>query len=154
MTALSDLVKSLQPENGLRCRTGLALVSLDVLDDLANTGARHGIDALDYAAIILKELPDQTQFVALSPDSEEERLLRIANAESGSPVLLITQFDVALARLGAQERGRLWQTIFQYLTQTRHGLIFALPASASRLLPDETTVEQLRVKGRIALIED
>lgn len=153
-TPLHDLIHSLQPETGWRCRTGIVLASPSALVDLPNIAARHGIDALDYAELILKELPPQTQFVALTADSEEARLRRIASADAGTSVVLLTQFDVALARLGTQERERLWQTILQYLTQTRRGLLIALPVAATRLLPDDTVLERLRTHGRLVLIED
>jgi hypothetical protein len=154
MKTLNELVEYLEPSGGLRCRTGILLVAPEEVEDLPNTAARHGIDSVDYARLILKDLPPETQFVGLSAESEEERLRRIADNESGSPVLLITEFDVALAKLGAQARGRLWQTISQYLTQTRHGLILAIPITATRLLPEETVLDQLRNQGRIAQIDE
>lgn len=154
MTVLSDLITSLKPEGGLRCRTGIMLAPIHVLENLPNFGARHGLDTIDYADMILRELPAQTQFVSLSADSETERLLRIANTDSGSVVLLVAQFDLALARLGALERARLWRTVSQYLSQTQHGVLVAMPTTAYRLLPEESVMEQLQAQGRVALIDD
>ena len=152
--AARDLIARLGPDGGLRCRTGIVLVPPADLPSIADFGARHGMDTIAYAEAILREMSSESQFASLSVDAESERLRRIADNPSGSPVLLIAQFDVALARLRTMDRDRLWQTVLTYLTQTRHGLLLAMPSTAHRLLPGEKVREELLTSGRITPSHD
>lgn len=151
---LRELIVRLRPDGGLRCRTGLLLVPPDELDELPQWGARFGLDTIAYGERLLEELPAESRFVHITAESESERLRRIADAVNGTPVLLIAQLDLAIARLGTEERRTLWQNLLARLTQTRHGLLLAMPQNAHRLLPEETVLENLRETGRIAELEE
>jgi hypothetical protein len=65
-------------------------------------------------------------------------------------VLLVDQFDLALSGLGTMDRQSLWKQIAQRLTQTRHGLIFAIPAEAERLLPSGPLWDEMLASRRVA----
>ena len=143
------VIQRLRPNGILRCHTGLLLISLAALNDVENWATRHGLDTIDYTIRALTEIPADSRFVPMTPDSEAARLRRIADADAGSPVLLITQFDLAVARLSAEERPSIWRAVFTELTQTRHGLLIAMPKTARRLLPEEMLLASLRSAGRM-----
>lgn len=144
-----QIITRLKPSSSLRCRTGLLIVPPLELTSVAEWGASFGLDTIYYAQQLLEDLPGQTRFVSLSMDTEAERLHRIANHINGTPVLLISQFDLAVARLGTSERVVLWQHVLTRMTQTAHGLLLVMPPTP-RLLPETRLLEELRNVGRIA----
>ena len=150
LTLPRDLIERLRPDSSLRCHTGLILVPVRDLDDLPQWAAQGGLDTVAYGEFLLGDLPENTRFVNLTAESETRRFRAIADAMAGTPVLLVSQMDIAVSRLGTEERNVLWMNLLTRLTQTRHGLLFAMPEGAHRLLPSESFLEELRHSGRIA----
>ena len=150
LTLPRDLIENLRPDSSLRCHTGLLLVPTRDLDELPQWGAHFGLDTIAYGEFLLGDLPEQTRFVNLTAESEARRLRAIADALPGSPVLLVSQLDIAVSRLRTEERSALWLNLLTRLTQTRHGLLLAMPEGAHRLLPGQAVLEELRHAGRVA----
>ena len=153
LTPPRELIENLRPDSSLRCHTGLLLVPAHNLEELPQWGALLGLDIVPYGEFLLGDLPKETRFVNLTAESETRRLRTIADAAPGSPVLLVSQLDIAVSRLRTDERGVFWLNVMTRLTQTRHGLLLAMPEGAHRLLPAETVVEELRRMGRVATVK-
>jgi hypothetical protein len=134
----------------LRSRTGLLLVPPNQLGDVLEIAARLGVDLVDYAQVILASLPPEAKWAGITLDAEQARLDEIANAPSGNDVVLVAQFDLALARLPIADRGPLWRVLREGFAHRRRALILVMPEGATRLLPEGSEWDAWQDGKRIA----
>ncbi len=119
----------------LRSRTGILLLQSSHLGKEELLSVQLGVEALDYAVHLLYSLPDKTAYVNITSTTEEERLYEIAQTRTGMEAVLIYNFDLVLSKLTLEERTRLWNNLRDRFARSAKALLFAVPETATHLLP-------------------
>jgi hypothetical protein len=145
-----DLIDLLRSKR-LRSRTGILLLPPQRLGAEPDLAARLLVEPLDYAVRLDAELPAGTQFVNIDADTERARLDRIAENSGEYDCVLVCNVDLALARLPADERARLWDGLLRRSAYRRRALLLALPACADLLLPVADALSIWEKEGRLAV---
>jgi hypothetical protein len=96
----------------------------------------HSLSQCDYIALLLAETNLASRFMNLDADTERDRLSRLAEVPDVYTCVLVTEFDIALARLTFDERARLWNNLLHHFPYRQTALLLAVPSSATHLLPD------------------
>jgi len=135
----------------LRCRTGILLLPPSQLPEALNIAARLGLDAVDYAQRVIRSVPPGAKFVPLTAESEEARMDAVAEDPLGTDVVLVYNFDLAVAKLDTRQRALLWNTLRERLPHCRRALVLAMPLGAHRLLPPEVDLAAWQ-GGRLAIL--
>lgn len=138
----------------MRCKTGVLLVDADFLGRESDLAARIGADALDYGDLILRQLPPGARFAGLGSDREEGRLDDVAMRDAGADCVLVSSFDLALAHLSSDARGRLWANLFGHFSHRRRALVLGMPVGATALLPCCAQREPWIAEGRLVGTQD
>jgi hypothetical protein len=134
----------------LRVRTGLWLIPRYLLGQEREEAARLNIDAIDVRQQLLSELPEGTRFSGLNASRLIELLDELCSSDRGTSCLLIYNFDLLLARLTHEERGEVWDDLYQYFSHRSRGLLIVLPEGAAALLPGRDRLKAWRQDGRLA----
>ena len=114
----------------------------------------HSLGLCDYVARLLAECNPASRFLNLDADSERDRLNRLAETPDAHTCVLVTDFDVALARLSLGERARLWNNLLHHFPYRQTALLLAVPAAASQLLPDSDAFTLWQDAGKAILLTD
>lgn len=119
----------------LRTRIGILLLDAIHFGKEPDLAVKLDVEPLDYARRLRDELPEGATHVAIDAATEEHRLDAIAVAATGLDCVLIYNFDLALARLDANERARLWTNLRAHFSKKPRALLLAVPRNAHHLLP-------------------
>ncbi len=138
----------------LRVRTGLWLISPNLLGDEHNEAVRLGIAAVDMRELLLGELPADTAFVMLNADRVIQLLNQVADQAHFGNCALVYNLDLLLARLTALQRVDAWDVILDGIPYRQSGLILAMPGTAKSLLPSDNRLGDLAATGRLIPAED
>jgi hypothetical protein len=149
----SELVALLRRQT-LRVRTGLWLISPNLLGDEHNEAVRLGIAAVDMRELLLGELPADTAFVMLNADRVIQLLNQVADQAHFGNCALVYNLDLLLARLTVLQRVDAWDVVFEGLSYRRSGLVLTMPAKAKSLLPSHDRLGDLAAAGRLIPAED
>ena len=106
----SELVALLRRQI-LRVRTGLWLISPNLLGDEHNEAVRLGVAGVDMRELLLGELPVDTAFVMLNADRVIQLLGQVAGQSHFGNCALVYNLDLLLARLTVLQRVDAWNSI-------------------------------------------
>ncbi len=126
MVSPEKLVESLRG-HGLRCRVGVLGVPVPLLGTESQIAAALGVELLDYRERLLASVPKNSQFVNVTVVSVFDDLERIANTATGESCVLISNFDLALGRLGTDERTTLWRTLMTAFPNRTRAVVLCVP---------------------------
>ena len=129
MVDARELVKSLKRQ-GFRCRTGVLSLPTATLGEEREIAAALGVECLDYQQRLVSLVSPNSKFLNLSLPRLVEDLDDIANAHTGEICVLVSNFDIALARLRTEECRALWQTLLSDFPNKTRALLFCVPAHA------------------------
>ena len=126
----------------LDCRTGVLLLPKAYLGREASLAATLNTDAADFAALKAKTFRPGARFVGLSRDAlirDLDNLCdgRLSVGEVYSDCFFVYNFDLPLAGLGRLERRAVWNFLRDTFRKRAKALVFALPETASALLPSD-----------------
>lgn len=119
---------------GLLSRTGIALARDDRYRGAAEDAARSGMDSVDYVSWKLDSLDPRQRFITVTTTSLLDDLDRLCSNTWFSSCLVVTNIDVALARLSASDLASFWQFLFESFKRRPVGLIIAISQSAAGML--------------------
>ena len=114
----------------------------------------HSIGLRDYVRLLLEELNPATRYVNLDADTERDRLIRLSEIPDPLRCVLVTEFDIALARMKFEERTRLWNNLLHHFPHRQTTLLLAIPANASYLLPDADALTLWTEAGKTISLND
>lgn len=120
------LVESLRG-HVLRCRVGVLGVPVRALGAERQLAAALGVELLDYRLRLLATVPEASQFVNLTLAALVEDLDCIANTATGEICVMVSNFDLALARLRTEERTILWRTLLMDFPHKTRALVLCVP---------------------------
>ncbi len=126
----------------LDCRTGILLLPKAYLGREALLAATLNTEAADFAALKAKTFRPGARFIGLSPDALIRDLDdlcegRLSVGEVPSNCFFVYNFDLPLAGLGRLERRAVWNFLRDTFRKRAKALVFALPETASALLPSD-----------------
>jgi len=151
MRSLADLAKELRTTTKL-VRTGVVLVPPTALRQVKDAAYRAGLDVVDYVTWKLKRLAPGQRSVPLDVDSFLRDLDEIANGNSVSGCILISNADVPLARLHVHERTLVWDLLLNSFKRRRQAIVLAIPRGAHHLFPLRHQERWAQV-GRVATMD-
>jgi len=151
MRSLADLAKELRTTTKL-VRTGVVLVPPTALLQVKDAAYRAGLDVVDYVTWKLERLAPGQRSVPLDVDSFLRDLDEIANGNSVSGCILISNADVPLARLHVHERTLVWDLLLNSFKRRRQAIVLAIPRGADHLFPQKHEEQWARV-GRAATMD-
>lgn len=151
MRSLADLAKELRTTTKL-VRTGVVLVPPTALRQVKDAAYRAGLDVVDYVTWKLERLAPGQRSVPLDVDSFLRDLDEIANGNSVSGCILISNADVPLARLHVHERTLVWDLLLNSFKRRRQAIVLAIPRGADHLFPQKHEEQWARV-GRVATMD-
>lgn len=149
----SELVALLRRQI-LRVRTGLWLISPNLLGDEHNEAVRLGVAGVDMRELLLGELPVDTAFVMLNADRVLQLLGQVAGQSHFGNCALVYNLDLLLARLTVLQRVDAWNSILDGIPHRQSGLILAMPGTAKSLLPSDNRLGDLAAARRLISAED
>jgi hypothetical protein len=123
-------------QHGHRSAVAILLYEPNAEIDWNAVALVHSLGQCDYIARLLAEANLDSRFLNLDADTERDRLSRLAETSNAYTCILVTEFDIALARLNFDERGRLWNNLLHHFPYRHTALLLAVPSGASHLLPD------------------
>jgi len=125
-------------QNGHRSAVAILLYEPGIAIDWHEVALVNSLGLCDYVVHILTEVNADSRFLNLDADTERARLSRLAETPDAHSCVLVTEFDIALARLDDNERARLWYNLLHHFPHRRTALLLAVPSGASHLLPDSS----------------
>ena len=131
-----------------RCRTAILMATTEQLAHIDAYSVPLQLDAVDHVQLILDTLPDDTQFVHITAETIERDLYGIA-VSSLYAGAMVYNLDIALAKLGIEQRGHFWRNMRERFPHHRP-LVMVLPETAVSLLIDESELAYWRQSGRLA----
>lgn len=134
----------------LRIRTALWLLPTGRLGQEVDEAARLGIDAIDARQRLLDSLPHDTLYSGLSFDSVAELLDAICASPRGTDCLALYNCDLLLARLTHDERGQVWDLLYEQFPHRARALLIIMPETATALLPSRSRLQSWQADGRLA----
>jgi|GEM_PF-3429376 len=137
----------------LRSRTAILLLAPSVVGREREVAARLQVDAVTYVDLLLSSAPAGARTLGIAVDREERRLDAVASCEQGADVVLVADFDVALARLTSSERERLWSDLYAHFGHRRRALLLGVPQAARDLQPCEAALADWRRGSRVASLQ-
>lgn len=146
---LVDLLRS----GLLRTRTGILLLAPALLGQESEVAARLRVDAADYADVLLTGMPPGARTLGISAQREARRLDALAVRDQGADTLLVSNFDLALSRMAAGERERLWDELFVLFSHRQRALLLSVPEPARDLLPAAGRLQEWKRGGRLATVD-
>jgi len=114
--------------HGLRCRTGVLALGKEDLGRESEIAAALDVELVDYRTCLLARAPEGSKFLNLSLSSVLEGLDAIANATTGESCVLVADFDIAVAKLGTEDRLVLWRNLFTHFPYRTRALVLCVPA--------------------------
>ena len=108
----------------------------------------HSLGQCDYVAYLLSEANLASRFLNLDADTERDRLSRLAETLGTYTCVLVTEFDIAVARLSFDERTRLWNNLLHHFPHRQTALLLAIPSGASHILPDSDAIMLWMAAGK------
>lgn len=136
----------------LTCRTGILLLGARQLGREPALAARLNLDRFDYAEWRLNKVEPGQRYLGLSKESIIQELDEICALNSPTDALLLYNFDAALAYLPYLERPYVWNFLRDSFRKRPKALVFAMPAQAEHLLPDETARVIWHLGGRLGSV--
>lgn len=133
----------------LRVRTGLWLIPNAYIGHEADEAVRLRLEVADLRQVWLKNLPEGTRFIGLTPDNLIEEIDRIIQQPGDSDCVLVYNLDLFLARLKLAERKMVWESLFNTLPHRPRGLLMIMPQTAHDLLPVPTQLTLLEQEQRL-----
>lgn len=149
MKALDDLKETLS-QKALRFRTGVLVeerVDRDSLDPLA---LRLQASVIDYHQLVSSRLLNESRVLPLDAQDILKDLRDVANSEGPSPVGLILNVDLALAKLSQADVAVFWDGFSRLEPFAQTAVVVAIPASAASVQPTGQTLNSWKAWGRIA----
>lgn len=134
----------------LRVRTGLWLMPNAYIGHETDEAVRLRLEAFDLRQMWLKNLPEGTRFIGLTPDNFIEALDKIIQQPGDSDCVLAYNLDLFLARLKQAERKTVWESLFYALPYRTRSLLMVMPQTAHDLLPVPTQLTHLGREQRLA----
>jgi hypothetical protein len=144
-----EVVELLQGQSLIH-RTGIWMMSADMLGHESDYAARLNIDAIDIRQPLIESLPEGTRYLGLNSAKIMQLLDQICEHFRGTSCILIYNFDLLLARLRQQDRLYIWNQLYNTFPHRRHALIVVMPYSAEQLLPPSTTLKLWNSDKRLA----
>lgn len=144
----SELIETLR-HGGLRVRTGLWLLPAGQLNTLPDKAARLGIDLSDARQPLLDSVAPDQRFLRLDVATIIEVLDSLCDNNQLSDCLLVTNFDLLLAKLPYSQRKEVWEILYRGYPYRPRAIILAMPEGATALLPGVQQLEQWRKEGRL-----
>jgi hypothetical protein len=141
---------SLLRSRELRCRTGIILLSRELIGQEPDFAARLGIDSVDYAELLRRAFSYGTSYVDISSSTERSRLDEVTSDPGSSDCVLIYNVDLAFAKLDVTARQDLWDAVWERLPNRRVALVIAVPKTAGNLLPGAGTLQTWKSSGRVS----
>jgi hypothetical protein len=126
MISPRKLVESLRRQ-GLRCRVGVLGLPTQCLGAEVQIAAALGLEYLDYRERLLASIPLGSKFLNITVESLFEDLDRVANLATGESCVLVGNFDLALLRLGTEDRTTLWRTLLTSFPNKSRALVLCVP---------------------------
>ena len=114
-------------DKSLNCRTAILWIAPGRIGTESQIAASLGVQHVDYREYLLQHAPADSQFLNLTLGRIVSQLDDIASASTGMDRALVSNFDLAAARLGSQQRASLWRTLFSDFSHRTKALIFSLP---------------------------
>jgi hypothetical protein len=136
----------------LTCRTGILLLAARQLGREPALAARLNLDTLDYAEWRLNKVAPGQRYLGLSKETVIQEFDEICAQNSPTDALLLYNFDVALAYLPYFERPYVWNFLRDSFRKRPKALVFAMPAQAEHLLPDESARVIWHLGGRLGSV--
>lgn len=148
----SELVTLLRQH--MRVRTGLWLISPNLLGDEHNEAVRLGVAAVDIREFLLGKLPADTAFVTLNENRVNQLLELIAGQAHFGNCALVYNLDLLLARLTVLQREDAWNFMLDGMPYRQSALILVMPSTAKSLLPSDNRLGDLAAARRLISAED
>lgn len=148
-----DIVKTLR-SGGLMCRTGILLIPIHLLGKETSIAAVYNLDPLDYASWKAKSFLPGARFLGFNTEELLEDMDRILQEPSYTDALLVYNFDLALAYLSYEERNFFWRFMRLNFKKRPKALLFALPRTAEKLLPNDKELLNWLSEVRFAIYEE
>jgi hypothetical protein len=124
----------------LRCPVGMLLFKAGDFGAVAEVAARSGANIVDFRQFARQRMAG-SRYVGFTPDTLLTTLREIQNC--GEPrKWVVTNFDLAIARLKLADRTRLWSALVSQVTpNSKTTIVLAMP--------DEETAVHLLPPGQI-----
>lgn len=148
MTTPTDLIQQLR-HSGWRVRTALYLLPAADMRRLPEWAARLNIGYADARTPLLATIAPTQRYLHLTEVQLIHALDALCQEPTAKDCLLVGNMDLLLAKLGGQERERVWQTLFQAFPHRPRALLLAMPQSAPTL-PPEPQLSYWAAEGRLA----
>lgn len=127
----------------LRCPVGLLLFKAGDFGTVAEVAARSGANVVDFREFARQRIGG-SRYVGFTPDTLLTTLREIQNC--GEPrKWIVTNFDLAIARLKLADRLRLWSALVSQVTpNSKTAIVLAMPdeETAVHLLPSAETLKE------------
>jgi hypothetical protein len=130
-----------------RCRTAIITANAEQYAQIEAYSVPLQLDAVDYVRLILRRLPEASQFVHITAATIESDLYQLATSQQHSGAM-VYNIDIALAKLGVEQREHFWRNIRERFPYHKP-LVIILPETAVSLLIDESELLHWRQSGRL-----
>ncbi|GEM_PF-5216576 len=148
---LIDLIQYLR-QPMLRLRTGLWLVPGELLGKEPDyiLSLPVGCDVMDLRQAVINFRPTSSPYAAITPEHIHFWLDHILENDIQHDVAVLTQLDLLLASLSADERQVVWKILLNFFVRRSKALIFAIPQRAVGIIITEPEIQAWQNKDRLA----
>jgi hypothetical protein len=136
---LVDLISNLR--KNARNRIGLWRMPLNLLGHESQIAVQADIDALDISQAYRNRLPAGAEFARLSGQRVSEILDEIAS-NPGKDCVLIYNLDLLISGISNDDCQNLWGSLLNGFPNRLRALVFAMPATATQLMPVDSVMEK------------
>lgn len=149
MKALDDLKETLS-QKALRFRTGVLVEEHVDRGSLDPVALRLQAFVIDYHELVSSRLLNESRVLPLDAQDILKDLRDVANSEGPSPVGLILNVDLALAKLSQTDVAEFWDGFSRLKPFAQTAVVVAIPAAAASVQPVGQTLSAWKDWGRIA----
>lgn len=135
---------------GVYVKMGLLLLPRPWLGREKEVAARLNLGYLDYQTWRVERLRPGERLLRYSADRLIAELDAICTERHEAHHLLLSNLDLPVAALKAEERRKFWTFLYSAFTKRPRALLATLPEEAEELLPWDTELTQWKDQGRLS----